>query len=331
MGRVKYTAKKMIILLILSVPAIFSCKMQIHAEEKKITRVSVILPHADDGYWELIENGIHQSYKELKEKCGMDINMIMPQLNYNVPQMVELLKQQIAAKVDVLVVQGNENEEYIQTLKEAMKQGIQIICVDTDIESLPEHLYIGTDNYEAGKLIGTKLAEITGGKAKTVVISGQEGFSNLEERLNGLQDAVKDYPGIELGDVQYDNYDGLTVMKLYYQYMQDADAVVFLEGTGGITLSRQFRGRDGGYQYVLGFDAFQGVESGALDGVVKQDTRGMGEHVVKEIANAIQNGAYSADAVYTEISWLTSENYKTILSKEELDYAEKQNSGGAMQ
>ena len=81
MGRVKYTAKKMIILLILSVPAIFSCKMQIHAEEKKITRVSVILPHADDGYWELIENGIHQSYKELKEKCGMDINMIMPQLN----------------------------------------------------------------------------------------------------------------------------------------------------------------------------------------------------------------------------------------------------------
>lgn len=327
----KDAAKKMLFLLMMSVLVVCFCKKGVAAEEKEVTRVSVILPHDDDGYWMLIADGINQSHEDLKKKCAMDINMIMPQLNYNVPQMVDLLKQQIAAKVDVLVVQGNEDEEYIQTLKDAWEQGIQIICVDTDIDSLPEHLYIGTDNYEAGKMIGRKLAEITGGKAKVAVISGQEGFSNLEERLSGLQDVVKEYPDIELGEVQYDNYDGLTVMKMYYQYIQDADAIVFLEGTGGVTLSKQFRERDDRYQYVLGFDAFQGVVSGVLDGIVKQDTRGMGEHVVEEIANYIQNGTYSADVVYTEINWITSENYKNILSEEELEYAIKQHSGGAMQ
>ena len=125
--------------------ALGGCKADAPADGTDMTRVSVILPHYDDGYWMLIAEEIDQSGEELKKSCGIDINMIMPQLNYNVPQMVDLLKQQIAAQVDVLVVQGNEDEEYIKTLTDAWNEGIQIICVDTDIESLPEHLYIGTN------------------------------------------------------------------------------------------------------------------------------------------------------------------------------------------
>ena len=116
------------------------CKAGIPVAGTDITRVTVILPHFDDGYWMLIEEGIKRSGEKLKS-CGMDIKILKPQLNYNIPQMVELLKQQIAAKVDVLVVQGNEDEEYIDTLKEAWSEGIQIICVDTDIKSSGASVY----------------------------------------------------------------------------------------------------------------------------------------------------------------------------------------------
>ena len=328
-GKKKSAAAALIILLLCGV--FVGCKTGTSTDETEMTRVSVILPHDDDGYWMLIAEGIDQSGEDLKKSCGMDINMIMPQLNYNVPQMVELLKQQIAAQVDVLVVQGNEDEEYIETLKEAWKKGIQIICVDTDIKSLPEHLYIGTDNYEAGKLLGEELINITGGEANVAVVSGEPGFSNLDERLEGLQDAVRDYPKIHLGDVQYDNYDGLTVMKMYYQDAKDADTIVFLEGTGGMTISAQFNKRDDQYEHILGFDAFPGVTSGVIDGIIKQDTRMMGEQVVEEIANYIQNGKYSSETVYTDMNWLTKENYQKILSDEELEYARKRNSGGSTQ
>lgn len=279
----------------------------------------------------LIEEGIEQSGEKLKKSCGMDIKILKPQLNYNIPQMVELLKQQIAAKVDVLVVQGNEDEEYIDTLKEAWSEGIQIICVDTDIKSFPEHLYIGTDNYEAGKMLGEELINVTDGEANVALISGEPGFSNLEERLEGLQDAVKDYPKIHLGDVQYDDYDGLTVMKMYYQNTEGADTIVFLEGTGGVTISSQFKQRDDQYEHILGFDAFYGVISGAIDGIIKQDTNMMGEQVVEEIANFIRNGEYSSETVYTDTQWLTVENYHSILSDAELEYAPKWNSGGRTQ
>lgn len=320
-----------ILMLLVLCCVLGGCKAGIPVARTDITRVTVILPHFDDGYWMLIEEGIEQSGEKLKKSCGMDIKILKPQLNYNIPQMVELLKQQIAAKVDVLVVQGNEDEEYIDTLKEAWSEGIQIICVDTDIKSFPEHLYIGTDNYEAGKMLGEELINVTDGEANVALISGEPGFSNLEERLEGLQDAVKDYPKIHLGDVQYDDYDGLTVMKMYYQNTEGADTIVFLEGTGGVTISSQFKQRDDQYEHILGFDAFYGVISGAIDGIIKQDTNMMGEQVVEEIANFIRNGEYSSETVYTDTQWLTVENYHSILSDAELEYAPKWNSGGRTQ
>lgn len=320
-----------ILMLLVLCCVLGGCKAGIPVAGTDITRVTVILPHFDDGYWMLIEEGIEQSGEKLKKSCGMDIKILKPQLNYNIPQMVELLKQQIAAKVDVLVVQGNEDEEYIDTLKEAWSEGIQIICVDTDIKSFPEHLYIGTDNYEAGKMLGEELINVTDGEANVALISGEPGFSNLEERLEGLQDAVKDYPKIHLGDVQYDDYDGLTVMKMYYQNTEGADTIVFLEGTGGVTISSQFKQRDDQYEHILGFDAFYGVISGAIDGIIKQDTNMMGEQVVEEIANFIRNGEYSSETVYTDTQWLTVENYHSILSDAELEYAPKWNSGGRTQ
>ncbi len=320
-----------ILMLLVLCCVLGGCKAGIPVAGTDITRVTVILPHFDDGYWMLIEEGIEQSGEKLKKSCGMDIKILKPQLNYNIPQMVELLKQQIAAKVDVLVVQGNEDEEYIDTLKEAWSEGIQIICVDTDIKSFPEHLYIGTDNYEAGKMLGEELINVTDGEANVALISGEPGFSNLEERLEGLQDAVKDYPKIHLGDVQYDDYDGLTVMKMYYQNTEGADTIVFLEGTGGVTISSQFKQRDDQYEHILGFDAFYGVIRGAIDGIIKQDTNMMGEQVVEEIANFIRNGEYSSETVYTDTQWLTVENYHSILSDAELEYAPKWNSGGRTQ
>lgn len=320
-----------ILMLLVLCCVLGGCKAGIPVAGTDITRVTVILPHFDDGYWMLIEEGIEQSGEKLKKSCGMDIKILKPQLNYNIPQMVELLKQQIAAKVDVLVVQGNEDEEYIDTLKETWSEGIQIICVDTDIKSFPEHLYIGTDNYEAGKMLGEELINVTDGEANVALISGEPGFSNLEERLEGLQDAVKDYPKIHLGDVQYDDYDGLTVMKMYYQNTEGADTIVFLEGTGGVTISSQFKQRDDQYEHILGFDAFYGVISGAIDGIIKQDTNMMGEQVVEEIANFIRNGEYSSETVYTDTQWLTVENYHSILSDAELEYAPKWNSGGRTQ
>lgn len=282
-------------------------------KQNQITRVSVILPHKDDGYWNLIEEGISQEAENTGIDCKLDIKMIIPQLNYNISQMTDLLKQQIAAKVDYIVVQGNEDQTFCQVLREAWEQGIHIICVDTDISDFPEHLYVGTNNYEAGRLLGEALVELTEGHTSVGIISGEEQYQNLQERLEGFQDVVKEWPDIEIKSIAYDHYDALTFMQLYHQMVGEAEVLVSLEGTGGKTMESVYDGPVTEYSHVLGFDAYDGVKRNILDGIVKQNTNLMGHQVVKEIEQHIKTGAYSADCIYTDIFWLTKENYDEVI------------------
>jgi ABC-type sugar transport system substrate-binding protein len=278
-----------------------------------VTRVTVILPHNDDGYWSLVAEGIDEEEAAIGAEYNIDISTMIPQLNYNTPQMTDILKQQIAAQVDVIVIQGNEDPEFRKALQEAYDQGIKIICVDTDLKNFQDHLYIGTDNYKAGQLMGEKLVELTGGTAKVAVVSGESGYLNLEQRWNGFMDTVKAYPGIEVVDLQYDNYDGLTFMHLYHKLHEKADTLVCLEGTAGQTLSQLYEERRPEYKYIIGFDINSGVKNKVIDGVVKQDTNQMGRRVVDEIANNIKTGDYSSDYIYTDIQWLTIDNYDEVI------------------
>ncbi|MDO4323243.1 MAG: substrate-binding domain-containing protein [Lachnospiraceae bacterium] len=278
-----------------------------------MTRVSVILPHENDGYWELIRDGIKEAEEELGEENGIDISILIPQLNYNVAQMIDLLKQQIAARVDIIVVQGNGDEEFNSTLEKAYSQGIKIICVDTDSAEAPRDLYIGTDNAAAGEMLGEHLAELAGGRAKTAVISGELGYPNLEQRLQAVEEVLKEYPEMEISSVSYDAYDGLTAMRLFHQKSEGADALLFLEGTGGTSLEKIYQEHSQEYEYILGFDAYEGVRKGVLDGIVKQDTHQMGRRVVEEIARYIQEGSFSSERIYTDIYWMTSDNYEEIM------------------
>ncbi len=273
-----------------------------------VTRVSVILPHNDDGYWSLIREGIEEAEAELGESHKIDIQISIPQLNYNIGQMTDILKQQVASKVDVIVIQGNEDQAFRKVLEEAQSQGIQIICADTAIKDFPSDLYIGTDNYEAGRMMGENLARLAGENARVAVVTGEPGYLNLELRLEGLRDVLSAYPGIEITSVNYNRYDGLTFMNQYHSLSGEADILVCLEGTGGQTLSHTFTGPDTEYRFVVGFDAYTGVESRVLAGVVKQDTNQMGRRIVEEIANYVSEGSYTSDVIYTDCHWLSADD-----------------------
>ncbi len=307
------SATGLLTVLLISAASLFAWFTPVKAASTdEISRVSVILPHENDGYWELIQDGIDQILPDYAQECGIDVLTMVPQLNYNVEQMEDLVRQQIAAQVDFLVVQGNEDEEFLSILADAAENGIQVIFMDTDVKEFSEHLYIGTDNYEAGRLLGSKLAELTDGQAKVAVVSGEENYLNMEQRLDGFRDVLSDYPDIVVSDPYYDHYDGFTAMQLFQNLDEEYDVIVFLEGTGGTTLSEAIRSTTD-YQYVLGFDAYENIQSGVMDGIVKQDTEQIGEQVIEEIAYYIENGTYSQNQIHTEIQWVDSDTYDEVI------------------
>lgn len=281
--------------------------------ECPVTRVSVIFPHEDDGYWNLIQKSMSQREEEYRKKYRIDIKYLIPQLNYNIEQMTELIIQETAAHTDVLVVQGNENEAYIDALLKAQELGIQIICVDTDIRDFPDHMYIGTDNYQAGKILGDQIIAHAEEKNWSVVLlSGEPEYLNLQERLAGFEDVIQNAKNITVKDIAYDHFDGLTSLRLFHEYA-DADAIVFLEGVPGTTLGTVYSGKLQEYECILGFDAVEGVDKEILDGIVMQDTDRMGAEVLEQIAQRVETGKIVSGITYTESLFVDASNVKEVL------------------
>jgi len=273
------------------------------------TRISVIMPHRDDGYWTYVVNGAQDGGEQYAAQ--VDVKVYYPQLNYNIDQMTALIRRQIAAKVDAIIAQGNEDSAYQQALVDAWNKGIRLVLVDTDIADFVPHVYIGTDNYKAGQEMGRQLAALTGGKATVAVLSGQPGYDNLEERYRGLIEIAQAYPDIHFVQLEYDNYDSLTVLNKVKQIKNGnpaVDTLVCIEGTGGQAIGNYDTKEEKKFRYILVFDnmeeTLKGLRNGTIDGVEAQEPHQMGLLAVRDIA--INGVTQTSRALYTSIRWLTA-------------------------
>lgn len=274
-------------------------------------RISAILPHDDQGYWTTLGEGVCEKAEEL----GADAKIITPQLNYNISQMIELIRQAAAARVDAIIVQGIEDAEYLQALEDAADAGIQVVMVDTNVPEAFPHLYVGTDNYAAGVQLGRELIRETDGRAVVAVLTGAAGYPNLDARVRGLQDTIKEQPGIEIRRVEYDEYDSLTVMEKYNLIRRedpDVDTIVCVEGTGGQTFGRMLTPETCPLEHILAFDLSEetltGLGSGLIDGVLLQQQKEMGRIAVEELVRYFQQGAYDSMTLYTPTVYVTAED-----------------------
>lgn len=268
-----------------------------------VLRVSVILPHEDDTYWGFVKSGIEDHLSEAKQG-GVDVKILIPQLNYNVQQMTDLIKKEIAAKVDILVVTGSQDKNYIAALQKAAHECITIVSLDTGFEDgVSESLYIGSDNYAAGKLMGEKLAGLMGGKGSYSIISGDTGYNNLEKRIQGLKDVLAAYPDISLYEIQYDQYDALSAVADYYT-MANADALVCVEGTGAHAIEKVIGTGNKKFRYIIGFDVADRIQEGIINGIVIQNQYTMGEKLIEQLLYYKEHRSFESKQIYTDIQWV---------------------------
>lgn len=277
-------------------------------------RISAILPHDDsingeeNGYWVVIAESISAAGAEL----DIDVRVMTPRVNYDLTQIIDLIRQDTYARVDAIIVQGMDDPDYVASLAAAHEAGIQVVLVDTDADLGFEHLYVGTDNRAAGQSLGRFAAETTGGTATIAVITGAKGYSNVAERLQGLEDIVDTEPGMRIVDVAHGNYESLTVMTEYNRILREhpeVDTLVCLEGTGGQVLSQMLTPEQCPLAHFFAFDptadALSGLESGLIDGVLVQDQDRMGRLTVEEIQRYAAGDGYSTMVLYTPTHIIT--------------------------
>ena len=127
----------------------------------------------------------------------------------------------------------------------AMDAGIPVITMDSDAPQSDRLYFIGTNNLQAGRLGGLRVAEKVNGKGNVVFFS-IPGQPNIDERLKGYNDAFAKYPGIKVIDVFDMKGDSGLAMDQTKDYLSRTganriDAIICLEAASGRDVAEEVR------------------------------------------------------------------------------------------
>jgi ABC-type sugar transport system, periplasmic component len=197
--------------------------------DKPQLHLVLISQEYDNPYWRLVQQGA----REAAQQKGVELEYLGP-ARADVKEHIKILEMAIASKVDGIITQGLEETEFTPIINEAARLGIPIITVDSDAPRSKRVAYVGTDNYAAGYMAGRELVTQSGGRAEVAIITGSFTASNQKDRVKGLKDAVKNYPGIHILDVAESNISRIQSAASAYNLEQQYPEIDTFVGTSAL-------------------------------------------------------------------------------------------------
>jgi len=171
--------KLLVILLILAFPFIFSTGFS------KDIHIAVIGKSVHP-YWAEVELGVKKAAQDL----GVKATFFVPQKE-DIPAQISQMESFIAMGVDGIAIAPSDPTAIAPTIEKAMAKGIPVITLDTDAPQSKRLVYIGTDNYSAGKIAGLVMSDLLGIKGGKVAIgTGSLTAMNSLERMRGFMDGI---------------------------------------------------------------------------------------------------------------------------------------------
>ena len=144
----------------------------------------------------------------------------------------EILESFITQRVDGIAISCTNGDFLTETINQAMDAGIPVITWDADAPKSKRIAYYGVDDFAAGKILGEEAAKLIGGKGKVAMITSI-GAYNLRRRLDGVQESIKNYPGIqtvEIFDIKEDTVRCAEIIASATNKYGDLDAWISVGG-----------------------------------------------------------------------------------------------------
>jgi ribose transport system substrate-binding protein len=104
----------------------------------------------------------------------------------------------VTQKMDVIVIAPADSKAMVAPIAKAMKAGVTVVNFDVALDAAAMKnaglnlAFVGPDNRAGAKLAGDALAKALGPGAKVVIIEGNPGADNAQQRKAGFLDAAKE-------------------------------------------------------------------------------------------------------------------------------------------
>ncbi|WP_306142862.1 sugar ABC transporter substrate-binding protein [Roseibium sp. MMSF_3412] len=180
----------------------------------------------------------------------------------------------ITQGVDAIVVAPADSRAMVRPLKKAMEAGIVVVNFDVALDAEAkkqqniELAFVGPDNRGGAKLAGDALGKKLGAGGKVVIIEGNPGADNANERRLGFEDSVAEFE-LELLDsrtAHWETEEANTVFSNMLTAHPDIQGVMAANDSMaiGVVKALESAGRDD--IIVVGFDNIPAVSPMISDG-----------------------------------------------------------------
>lgn len=183
--RVMVTGFIVMLLAALLCAAYFSVKMRQVSEADTGTydtydrHYVFITDNAEQKFW----NEVYAAVKEEGEKSNAYVERLGENMNVNY-QTEDLLRIAINSSVDGIIFCGEDNEETVERINEAVSRGIVVVSLRQDIENSDRQCFVGVNSYDLGLEYGKQILEIVDSEQMQEIESGvaEDGGVRTKER-----------------------------------------------------------------------------------------------------------------------------------------------------
>jgi len=204
-----------------------ACQQPYHQPDERYVLVAA---NIDLPYWKEAEAGL----TDIGKNAGVKVEMVGP-TTFSPSEELTAFQDAVAHHPSGIMVSVSDPKSFKEPIDHAILQGIPVICIDADAPESNRVLFIGTDNFRAGQESGKRMADLLGGEGRVVIIT-LGGQLNSDERVRGVNEALKKYSGIKIVQTIDDKgdprtaYDGVSALL---QKKEKIDGIICLEASGG--------------------------------------------------------------------------------------------------
>jgi len=276
--------------------------------EQGSIKIAVVVKALNSDFWKIVEAGAKAAGKDL----GVEVEVLGPSAETAVSEQVAMIEDQITKKVSALAVAPSQPASAIPVFEQAKAANIPVVLIDTDADWADKVSFVGTGNYEGGKLAGEFLAQKLGKGGKVVILRGAMGDHTHDERTNGAVEVLK-ANGLEIIDIQPANSErglGMTVMENMLQAHPDIQGVFATNDEMALGALRAIQAAKKEI-IVVGFDgspdALKSIAAGELTATVAQSPYNIGYKGVEAAVKAAK-GEQVEKRIDTGTYVITKEN-----------------------
>lgn len=223
-----------------------------------------------------------EGVKKAGEDMGFNAVTQAPSTADSVEEQVKIMEDMIQQEMDVIIVHCADSNGIMPGVRKAEEAGITVITIGTPA-SEDTFLRTGVDYKETGTTVAKEMAEALGGKGNIIILEGPPGAANAIERLEGVNEAFKEYPDIKVVASQTANFkrtEGMSVTENLLQKYTDVQGIIGMNDESALGAIQALKAAGKTDVLVAGFDgstdATSAVESGEMFATYNTDPYGSG-------------------------------------------------------